>query len=178
MMPEKLRRLVPPMIYIFLEQRRFWTYFGTAFAALSVNGPIIGPPDHNALRYLFAPLICPCLCAIYFSLVPFNPYRGLGAQFGGFVNKDLQNEDAKRLVDVYRSMSARREIWRSALTTSGILLLLLLIAAAVEWRTLRWSLNSPWLVPGLMGCVIASFIAVGTRYISWGLERWGSGAPT
>jgi hypothetical protein len=163
---------VPPMVFMFLEQRSFWTLFGIVFCIFTLIGPLFGHPDHNIYRYLLAPLVCPIAPALYFVLKPFNPYKGPAARLSGMTDRDKSDQDAKCLVQLFRSKEAQRFIWRTTAKISGVLFLLMSIMTTVVRDSLNWSFSSRGLGPGLMGCVLGSFIALGAEYVGWSLTTW------
>jgi hypothetical protein len=85
------------------------------------------------------------------------------------------DEDAKELVELFRSKAARQFVWRTAGKISAVLLLLIALTMVLVRNSLNWSFPSPWLGQGLIG----SFVALGSEYVGWGLRRWTSQeAPT
>jgi hypothetical protein len=170
----KLRNKVPPILFMFLEQRRFWILFGIGFCILMLYGPVVGHPDHNGYRYLLGPVLCPMACAIYMVVRPFNPYKGFAARLGGMIDSHESEPDARRLLELFKSDLARHHIWRTTAKVSGVLFLFMAIAAAVLRNSLNWTILSPWFGQGLIGGCLGSFVAIGAEYIGWGLKTWAS----
>lgn len=172
--PAILRNKVPAMVFMFVEQRYFGFFFGVAICVVALHGPLIGRRDPNGFRYLLGPLVCPAICAVYFLLRPFNPYRGVAARLGRVLEADQPGSDEKCLVDLFKSKLARQFILRTAAKISGLLLLLMAVIAGIERNSLSWSLFSYWSVPGILCGCIGSFIALGSEYIAWGLRTWAA----
>ena len=173
--PYKLRTKVPPLLHMFVELRTFWTLSSVGIAAFLLYGPIAGPyaPDHNGLRYLLAPWICPWGAVVWYWFVPFNPYgRGSVSQFAGMIDYDKRDPDAQRLVALFRSPEARRAVVRITLRISVLLFVIMALITVALRHALHWSLFSYWLRPGLMGGAITASNAVGSEYVYWGVTRW------
>jgi len=162
---------------MFLAGRTFWTLFGSGLAVFLLYGPIAGPhaPDHNGLRYLIAPWICPWGAAVFYQFLPFNPYRrGSVSQFVGMVDFDKRDSDAKRLVAVFRSAEARRALVRITLKISAILFVIMALVTVTFRHSLNWSFSSYSLSLSLIGGTIGASIAVASEYVNWGVRRWAA----
>jgi len=89
-----------------------------------------------------------------------------------------------RLVAVYRSQEARRQIWMHAALYCAILSLVSAVLAFVLRQTIRYvppspgnhfflSKNEPFWVAIVMGC-LGSCIAMWSDYVGWGLKTWAA----
>src|SRR5205823_5012900 len=110
---------------------------GIGLAALGLYGPVTVHPDHDGFLYLLGPWLFPSIVAILYSFVPFRPYRGV------FWNLSMQEVDmndpvALRLVDLYKSDEARRQLWHESLKISGVLFAILGTAAFLLRDSLNW----------------------------------------
>ena len=173
--PRELRAKMSPMLAGVVEHTTVWTLFWVAVAAVLLYGPISGPhaPDHNALRYLLAPWVCPWGMTLWYWLVPFNPSgKGPVVQIAGRKDDDPPDADARRLAALFRAPAARRALLRITLKISLMLFAVMVLITVVVRQSLQWSLSSHWLLWGLMGAGIATSIAVGQEYFSWGIKRW------
>ena len=175
--PRELRAKVPPLLFMNVQMRTFGTLFGVGLAVFMLYGPIAGPhaPDHNGLRYLIAPWICPWGAALWYYFAPFNPYgKGSVSRFAGMVDYDKRDSDAKRLVEVFRSAEARRALVRITLKISVILFVVMALITVAVRHSLNWSFSSYSLSLSLIGGTIGATIAVGSEYISWGMKHWAA----
>ncbi|MGO8829680.1 MAG: hypothetical protein ACLQT5_10570 [Steroidobacteraceae bacterium] len=173
-----LKAKVPPMLMMFVEQRRFWTIFGLGLATLLLFGPVAGPhaPDHNGLRYLLAPWVCPWGAALYYAFAPFNPYKLSSlSRFSEMADYNKRDPDANRLVEVFRSAEARQTLFRITVRISIILFTVMMLISFIVRSSLAWSVSSYWVGQGLIACTIGTSIAVASEYVSWGVGSWASG---
>src|SRR4026209_2542461 len=115
----ELRRKVPGGLLTAVEHHRLIILSGFAFAACSLHGPFIGTSDHNGLRYLIGPWLCPALVATYYYLRPFRPYKSGAARYAGLVDYDSEDVDARRLSTIFASNEARRFLLRATAKLSG-----------------------------------------------------------
>ncbi len=152
--PRVLRDKVLSMMFMFLEQKRFWTLFGIGFRVFMLFEPLVGRPDHNGCRYLIAPLVCPIGPALYFIFRPFDPTRGPAARLSGMVDRDRSDQDAKRLGEVLGSQEARKFIWRTTAMISGALFAVMAIVAITFRNSLNGLFPSPWLGQGLVAVAL------------------------
>jgi hypothetical protein len=143
-------------------------------AACSLHGPFIGVVDYNGLRYLIGPWLCPALVATYYCLRPFRPYKSGAARYAGLVDYDSEDVDARRLSTIFASNEARRFLLRATAKLSSQLFALMVLVMILHWRSLNWNLASPWLVQGLSGAWIGSFLVLITQLVRWGIDRWTS----
>jgi hypothetical protein len=167
-----LRRKVPPMLLMFDDQRTFWTLLGMGLAVLMLYGPVVGRRDHNALRYLLGPWLCPAVVAAYYYFKPFTPYSVGAARIADMVDDHTRDPDARRLVEVFQSKEARHFLVRATLKLSSRLFGIMMFLALLHWQSLTWTLTSSWLGGGLIGGWIGSFIVLMVEISHWGLERW------
>lgn len=173
--PRDLRAKVPSMLFMSLEQRTFWDLFSMGFCVFSLYGPVVGRiADHNGFRYLLGPLVCPIVPLLYYLLIPFNPYHGSAARLSGMVDKDKRDLDAKLLVELFCSSVARKFLLQATMKICGVLFVIMVAVSIACRNSLNWSLPSPWLGQGLLGCSIGSFITLGTEYVGWGLRTWAT----
>ena len=175
--PRELRAKAPPLLLMFVKQRVYWTIFGLGLAVFLLYGPISGPnaPDHNGLRYLLAPWICPWGAAIYYMFVPFNPYSsGSVSRFAGMIDYNKRDSDANRLVEVFRSPATRHALIRVTLRISVILFLIMMLITIIIRHSLTWSFSSYWLGEGLLGGTVGASIAVGSEYVNSGVRFWAA----
>jgi hypothetical protein len=160
-------------------------YFGLGLAAFCLYGPIAGASDHNGFRYLVGPWICPSVTAVFRSLFPFRPYRGIM-----FVDRtrdvDTTDRVSMRLVEIYRSNEARGYLWRQCLKLSAILFVIMGLLSLPVQHSLNWSFpyslyqsmpssaSRDWFWLGWGGGILGSYIALMTDYVTWGLMRWAN----
>jgi hypothetical protein len=170
--PPSLKDKIPRLSLMFVEQRIFCLILGFALYACSLNGPVVGKPDHNGFRYLIGPFVCALIAASFFVLRPFNPYRGPAARLAGLERADESDPEARRLVELFRSSQAHRFIWRTSAKMAVVCFLLMRLITLADRNSMDWSISSSWTVPGLMGSCIGSYIAIGKEYIGWGLKVW------
>ena len=142
------------------------------FSIWSLFGPLGRNQDHNGIRYLLGPIVVPMFLAIYFTVFPVRPYRGMPFVRPGTRNIDISDPVTMRLVDILRSPAAKRMVWQAAAKISAVLLLSMVTLTILVRDSLSWYLWSPGMVPGLGGCIIGCSIAVATEYIDWGLKVW------
>ncbi len=183
-LPPELRRKISPALYTLIaQQSSFMRYFGLGLAAFCLYGPIAGASDHNGFRYLVGPWICFGVTAVFRSFFPFRPYRGIL-----FVDRthDIDTTDpaSMRLVEVYRSIEARRYLWRQCLKLSAILFVIMGLLSLPVRDSLNWffpyslyqsvpsSVSRDWFWLGWGGGILGSHIALMTDYVTWGLTTW------
>jgi hypothetical protein len=175
LIPGRLRRKVPTALLMAADGHVFWTIFGLGLAIFFLYGPVVGTPDHNGLRYLLGPLICPSIPAAWYIWRPLNPYsgyRGRWGTLGPMLWKDKTDPDCARLVELFRSDHARRFLIGAAQRMSLVMLIPLAVAAFVLRKNLNWSIPSFWQVQGLLGAMIGTWIAVFASLMTWGLRTW------
>lgn len=173
--PRELRGKVPsPMFTLAVQMRTFGVLFGLALAVFALYGPIVGHQDHNGIRYLFAPWLCPWVLFFYHRVFPYHPYRGSALFLGEMVDLDQRDPDAKRLDEVFHSAEAQRVLVRTSLKIAVVLFFLMVLITVAVHDSLNWSLSSAWQDPGLLVGAIGASIAVGIEYINWGLRTWAA----
>ena len=173
--PPELRKLVPPWSYLFfIEWKDGNALICASFTAVTIYGPIIGPADHNGFRYLFAPLLCPAVAIIVNLLTPYDPYAVGYAGLDGMTSFEKSDPESKRLVAILRSDEARRFIWGKAARISALLYLFVAIATILTPGPLKWSINSPGLVPSLIGGCLGALLWLTGDYIAWGILTWAN----
>jgi hypothetical protein len=152
-------------------------WFAIGLASLSVYGPIVGVhQDHNVLRYLLAPWMCPVLVGAYYRIVGYDPYGKVPSHWlWGRPDFDKVDADAKRLVDTFRGPLAKVAVLRCSLRVSVTIFGLVAVGSIVT-LVLRDSLSfapwSGWMAMGLLGCLVGSYIAVSWLFVEWGLGTW------
>jgi hypothetical protein len=149
-----------------------------ALAVLLVYGPIVGPhEDHDGFRYLMAPPVCAILVALYFSLFSPNIYHGYSARAAGLSKLSEHDPDAQRFVALFRSTGARSFAWRAAARVALLEILFMAVPTLIFaiTGTLTWAVSSTWLWQGVIGCLLGSFIAVGSDLFAWVMRRWVEG---
>jgi len=168
--PPQLKRKVPPGVYMFLEQRVFWSPFGVLLAIFFLHGPWVGARDLNGYRLLVGAVICPALVSLNYWIVPFNPYQSFAARLAGMTNYGIGDPVIRRAPEIFASTAARRYLLTTSLRISGLLLLTNILIMAAQWRSIDWRPYSPWFFPGILGGCIGSLITIATEYIAWGLR--------
>lgn len=152
-----------------------FTLIGFSFFLSSVHA------NRDGFFYLLAPWLCPGMVAVFFTCVPFRPYRGLPTT-GDYREVDPQDPVVMRLVALLKSSEARRRIWTHAALYSVILALASAVLAFVLRRSIRFvppsfqnhffiSNNEPFWFAVLLSCG-GSYIAMWSDYIGWGLRTW------
>jgi hypothetical protein len=181
LIPPKLRRKVSPGLLVAVDERRAIQGLGIGLAALGLYGPITVHADHNGFLYLLGPWICPSVFAIFWVSIPHRPYRG---QFYDKTMHDVDTNDPSvmRLVELFRSDEARRQLWHESLKLSAILFTILGTAAFLLRDSLHWNLPSgpnrflstrgQWFWVGIILCFIGSFLSLGSSYSGWCLTTW------
>jgi hypothetical protein len=176
----RLRSKLTPGLNMLLDMGSFTYWFGIGMAVLLLYGPIVGPhKDHNLFRYIVAPWICPFLVAGYYRVAGYNPYgTRSGYSFWGWGRPgfDKTDADAKRLVDTFRSVDAKRAVLRCSLRVSVTIFALIAIAALASRHSLSLSLWSYWTGQGFLGCCLGSYIAVSWLFVNWGVQNWARDA--
>jgi hypothetical protein len=164
-------------VLLFVQRRTVLICCGLALSVLALYGPMIGSSDHNGIRYLVGPFVCPTVAAIYFTIFPFRPYRG--SPFTRTESRDIGAEDPAviRLVEIYKLPAARRFIWLAAFKMSCVLFVIMSICTILVRESLNWKLDSRWLWPGVIGGCLFSWVAMAFAYIGWGLGNWASREP-
>lgn len=170
--PDDLRRKVPRMILMYVEQRAFWTFFGLGLAVFLLHGPLVGRRDYNGFRFLLGPWLCSAMAAACHLLWPYNPYQGTWAQFASLTDDDRVDADAARLAQLLKSAETRRFLFRTTVKISSVLFVAMTLPAVLHWKSLNWTLASPWLGQGLIGGFVGVFIALKTELLNWGLKWW------
>jgi len=173
-LPRKLEGKVSPGLVWYARQKTFMLSVSIPASVLLLFGPVVGRPDHNGIRYLIGSLLCPWIAALYYLVFPFKPYRGSPFLPSGTHSVDSSGPEVIRLVDLFKSPAAKSLLWRAAIKLSGILLASMAMLTLVVRHSLSWSLPSPWLFPGLMGCTLFCWIAIGTQLVDWGLKTWAA----
>lgn len=183
-LPQELKRKISIGLHTMVaEHSDFLRLFGLGFSALLLYGPVAGVPDHNAFRYLLGPWICPAIVAAYRTIVPFRPFRGTTFVEHTF-DVDKTDPAVMRLVELYKSSEAVRNLWKQTLKFAAILFVIMGFLALLTRGSLRWSFPYSldgtvvsdtaryWLWMGWIGGCVGSFIALMTDYIGWGLMTW------
>jgi hypothetical protein len=154
------------------QQGTFVLCFSIPVAILMLFGPIAGRTDHNAIRYLAGPFICPFTAACCLTVFPFKPYRG--SPFDGHKAEPVDSSDPaiKRLVALFASHSAKIFIWRAAIKLSCMLFVIMATLAFLIRQSLSWSLESSWFIYGLLGCSLFCWLAIGAQSLGWGFAAW------
>jgi hypothetical protein len=172
--PDDLRRKVPRMMLMYVDQPTFGLVFGLGLAVFMLHGPVVGQVDYNGLRFLLAPWLCSPFAAACHVLRPYNPYRGTWAEWASMIDKDHVDADAKRLRHLFRSAEARRFLLRASVKTSLMLFVAMTLLAVAHRKSLNWTLVSPWLGQGLIGGFFGAFVALKTQFLNWGVKRWAA----
>lgn len=178
--PPSLRRKVSPGLVMFVDEQRAVKSVGMLFAVFGLYGPVVGHTEHNAFLYLLGPWVCPSLFTLFWSSVPHRPYRG--QFYSGFGDVDSADAAVMRLVELYKSDEARRQMWRESLHLSLVLFAILGPAAYFLRDSLIWVLPSPgnrflwarghWFWVGFTLCFIGSFLKVAGGFTRWCLTTW------
>ena len=116
------------------------------------------------------------LASSYFVLNPRNPYKKY-ALFGRnkFYGLDRTDKKAQELVELYRSQNAHKYV-----SKMGALLAFFVIAVnAVIFlisRSIAFGRNIglDYYETVFVGCLLGSFIFIGSRYVLWGYSAWAS----
>jgi hypothetical protein len=175
--PGRLRRKIPPALLMFVDGRWFWTIFGLGLALFAIYGPIVGVPDHDGLRYLILPLLCPWIPASYYKLRPIHPYsgyRGRWHNLRGMIGKDQTDPEAKQLVELFQSAEGQAAMTRSAITISVLLFAPMAVACIALRDSLTWTFWSKGLFLSIGMSVIACWITLFTQIVSWGVRTWAA----
>ena len=174
LLPNELRRKVPPALYSGVQLKTFWTLFGFGVCLLGIYGNLVWPPGRNGWQYLLCPVVCPMTVACLFMLFPFlfNPYRSRFAKLSGMKDKDKRDPDARRLVELLESAAARRFLLRSALKLSVVLLATTVVGVAVYRPGLTWSIRLHQLGPCFAGVPLGSLLILQFELLAWAFKNW------
>ena len=182
LIPFELRHKVSPGLLMFVDERRAVKGLGTLLALWSLYGPVARHPDHNGFLYLLAPWICPSIFSLFWSSIPHRPYRG--QFYAGLHDVDTSDPAVSRLVELYQSGEARRQLWRESLELSGTLFAILSTLAFFLRDSLNWALPSSrngfllgpghWFWIGIIGCFIGCFLILAGGYARWCLTTWAT----
>lgn len=183
-LPRELKRKISPGLHTMVaEHSAFLWWFGLGFSVLLLYGPVAGVPDHNGFRYLLGPWICPAIVAAYRTIVPFRPFRGTTFVEHTY-DVDRNDPAVMRLVELYKSSEAVRNLWKQTLKFAAVLFVIMGFLALLTRGSLRWSFPYSldgavvsdtaryWFWMGWIGGCVGSFIALMTAYIRWGLMTW------
>lgn len=173
--PANLARLLPPTVLMFWNQIPFSKWFGIALGCLILYGPIVGPQtDHNGWRWLVTPLVCPLIIGFYYRFWPPNVYSGYSALRAGLHDLDKRDPDASRLIALFRSSEAHEFIWRTVgkVTLIELSVMGVLGGATAAMNDVSWSGSASWLWQGVVGCLLGSFLAIGSDVFAWVLRSW------
>lgn len=153
---------------------------GIFLAGFGLLGPVAGRTDHNGFLYLLGPWVCPSVFTLLWSLLPHRPYRG--QFYSGMRDVDTNDAAVMRLVELYKSNEAKRQLWRESLRLSSILFAILGTAALWFRHSLTWVFPSPqnrflwapghWFWVGFILCFIGSCLTVAGGFTSWCLTTW------
>ena len=84
------------------QNRGFIVVFGFVMAVFFLFGPLPARmADHNAIRWLLGPIVCPLVAFGLHVLFPYRPYGNYYARREGLGDLDASDPDAKRLSDLY-----------------------------------------------------------------------------
>jgi hypothetical protein len=168
--PELRRKVSPGLVDMSVDHGTLFRAFFIGLAAFALYGPPFKNQDLNGVRYLLGPWVCPLPGALLWSLRPARPYRG--EAWSDKKPVDMNDPDSRLLVELFRSEAARRFVWRAALRISLTLFAITGTAAILERHWLTWSLESPWLWPGVIGGSISSWLALLIDYNRWVFKNW------
>lgn len=171
---DDLRRKVPRITLMFVDQHVFWTIFGLGLAVFALHGPVAGRTDYNGLRYVLGSCLCPVIAAACHLQWPYNPYHGTWARLASMTDNDKSDPESERLVELLRSVEARRFLVRTAAQIASVLFLAMGVLAIFHWQSLSWTWLSPWLGQGLILGSFGAWAALKTQYLKWGIERWAA----
>jgi hypothetical protein len=174
LLPNELRRKVPPALYRGVQLKTFWILFGFGFCLLGIYGNLVWPPGRNGWQYLLCPVVCPMIVACLHIFFPFllNPYRSMSAKLSGMREKDKRDPDARRLVELLESAAARRFLLRSTLKLSVVLLATTVVGVAVYRPRLTWSIPLHQLGPCFVGVPVGSLIILQFELLAWAFKNW------
>lgn len=172
----ELRKKAPQALVDIYPYRYLAQLFGLLFGIFMIwYGPI---SEHNGYAYILSPVIYPWISALYFILFPKNPYCGMVLGYSTKLNGlDETDEDARRLVDIYRSPGARTFIIVNTLIISVLFVVIAMVFAAIHWHSIVWrlSMQSFGFNQIAFGCLLGSFLYIGIGYSVWGLRLWARG---
>lgn len=162
---------IPFRLQMLFGSRRFFSVFALGMAVFSLYGPIPArAADHNGYRYVLGPLVTAVVGLVLTLLFPYNPYSGRSEP--SLKNLNQRDEDARRLVEIIRSAEYRRTAVVAAGQFALIVSVIMLCFAAMLYRSLSWTLKSPWMVEGVGGGLLFAWLFIKIRSISWALMEW------
>ena len=173
--PRELKGKVSPSLAGYAGKSKLVSVLGIGLSIFALYGPMVGPPDHNIVLYLFGSLACPNFAALLLTVFPFRPYRGSPFVRPGTKDVDTSDPQVIRLVEIYQPSKAWRFLWYTAAKISGILLAsmgVLTVSLTLAAQPLNWSFSSPWFWHGMLGCCLFSWLTLGVQYIAWGFKQW------
>lgn len=156
---------------------------------MGVSGPLVGillpwlasMNERDGYAYFLCLLIYPWISALYFIILPRNPYRGMVWGYSKKLNGlDRTDQDARRLVDVYRSVAARLFIMSSTLKILAVFFVDAILIAFTHRSSFVWqfSVHSFTVGPIVIAYLVGSFLYVGITYSIWGFRTWAHSTAT
>ncbi len=171
-LPDRLRRKVPPVFFMCVEQRGFWTLFGLALCFIGLYTDVPRAGARNGYLCFLGPVVVPAMVALRYKLFPLNPYRTVAGRIMPAGIESEEDPDRKRLVDLLRSIEARRFTLLQSMQLSAILVLTSTLVP-LFWRApLVWTHTFDPLVIGSIVCFIGALIFVNTKLVCWALKKW------
>lgn len=126
------------------------------------------------VRFL-PPIVGPLISALFFSLIPLNPYRGLFAEREGWDTEKLANDRiAQKLLLLLRSASARKVCLQCGAATA-----ILLGSLTLAFSILRGTATSIGVdhYPAIVFALLFVLLTINAHIsvlMSWAIRTWGN----
>ena len=171
--PSRLSGKLPFRMAMLYGSRRFYVAFGLVMAVFFLYGPLPAhAADRNGWRWLLGPIVCPLIALGTHRIAPIRPYSGRSARQDGLQDLDARDADARRLNDLFTGAEAGAFEWRLTLQLIVALEMVMAVLALGFHASLGWELSSRWLVPGILGGALMSWIVIKTALLGWAIDRW------
>lgn len=167
---------ISPGLLMFADgpTKKFFRSFGILLGVFGLYGTLVlhqgERPHHSALMFLLGPWIFPSLVALCFTFSPFRPYRGI-VYLQNTRDVDVSDPAILRLISLFKSPEAKRQLWRQTFNLSAIIFVVLAALAIIMRKSLTW-LPSMTDLGGSALALVGSLVAVSSDYIGWCIATW------
>jgi len=143
-------------------------------AFLILYATLLGPPHRSEWAYLLTASLGPAVVAVWYIMIPFNPYRSMSAVREGMKNLDKRDQDAKKLVALLNSSEARHFLLRKAWTLSLLFFAPMVIISVVMHAKPIWRFGADCVVRISIFIFVSLFVLFRMELLRWALKRWES----